>query len=226
MTNKDITWASDHKKPLSVTVKAIIEETRTNVILDTGAGVSVIDLGTLERLKSGNEVNKRSGVPECRDASGNKMDILGTVKLKLKIIGCSQEVLHDFVVLNMRNYHSIIIGRDIMSVFKTIEFDFERNQIRLGKTWLKDMTPTWKQFKKLCHNVTLQPRMEEIVEVRCKKDNALISSEFSPKQLPGCKGIYVSKAQVIPDVEGHFFVTVLNVNSPLNLAKRQIIGLL
>ena len=79
-----------------------------------------------------------------------------------------------------------------------------------------------KQAVKLCNEVSLTSRSEQVVEVRCNKDNALVSGEFVPKRLPGIKGVYAVRAQVIPDMDGHFLITLLNVNAdPISLKKKK-----
>ena len=209
----------------SVVLKGEINDIETNVLLDTGAGLSIIDIGTLERMNLVHQIAKTHKPPDCVDASGNGMAITGTIKLKTKLKGCDREIIHDFCVLGIRSYHSIIFGRDIMKFYKSVQFDFDRNRIRVGNSWLIPVSPDGKQFVRLCNNLTLKPRTEEVIEVRCNKTNALVCGEFVPKQIPGCHGVYVSKAQIIPDAEGHFLITVLNVNPQhIQLRKKQIIG--
>ena len=62
-------------------MKAEIEGVKTNVMLDTGAGVSIVDIGTFKHLKLANRIiRKRSNKPVCFDASGNQMNIISTIE--------------------------------------------------------------------------------------------------------------------------------------------------
>ena len=86
----------------------------------------------------------------------------------------------------------------------------------------------WEETKrKLCENETISSRSEKVISVKCSKEHALLSSEFRPKRIPGVRGVYISRAVVSPDVNGHFLLTVLNVNDgPVNLRKRQVVGMI
>ena len=73
-------------------LKAKIDGNETNVMLDTGAGVSIVDMGTLERMNLVKRIQKSEiDQPKCFDASGNQMEIIGTIKLKTKLIGTDPE---------------------------------------------------------------------------------------------------------------------------------------
>ena len=60
----------------------------TNALLDTGAGCSVIDVGTLKALDLWSEIEQRNGFDKkCLDASGNVMNIIGKIKAKTRLVG-------------------------------------------------------------------------------------------------------------------------------------------
>ena len=63
----------------------------------------------------------------------------------------------------------------------------------------------------LIENVTIPPRSEQVVTVGCRSQNALLKGEFQPK-MSYQKGVYVSRAQVVPNISGQFQITLLNTN--------------
>ena len=83
----------------SVVLKVKMGGKVVNAILDSGAGCSVIDLGTLKEIGFEKHV-----VPtDCHlvNASGVKMDIAGVVHLTVGINGV-KPVAHEFKVLNAK----------------------------------------------------------------------------------------------------------------------------
>ena len=196
---------------------------KTHVMLDTGAGLSVIDMGTIDRMGLESQIIAEPNIsPKCMDASGNRMEIIGIIKLKMELKGTNRIIAHNFQVLNVKTYHDIICGRDFMKHYDTIEFNFKANKIKVGKWWLKGIT-TKKEAVRLCSNIILEPRSEETVKVYCNKRNALILSELKPKNIPGVDGVYISRAHVIPDTEGEFLLTILNVNTHTTELKKKIL---
>ena len=83
-----------------------------NALMDTGAGVSVIDLGTLNQVLSSPQLQKTEKT--LFDASRTKMDILGTVSLKVKLAGEKKLMDHRFYVLNSDAAKNVILGVDFM----------------------------------------------------------------------------------------------------------------
>ena len=101
--------------------------------MDTGSGCSIIDLGTLQRIGLDNCIDKSS--PKALiNASGDTMKILGTVKIDVTIAG-SQPRNHVFQVLDSVTYSNVLLGRDFMRHFGSVQFDFARNSIQLGKLY-------------------------------------------------------------------------------------------
>ena len=198
----------------------------TNIILDTGAGASVIDLGTVEHLNLQSRVKSSDcNTTNCYDASGNQMNIIGTIHLNISLVGCKMDIWHEFLVLNIRSNRALLMGHDALTKFKTVTFNFENKQVKVGNSWLKIVANTEKQTTRLCNDVIHQPRSERVVQLRSKKGSAFTLREFVPKKVPGCNGVFFSKAQIIPDADGQFMVTVLNVNEQeMRLKKKQLVG--
>ena len=102
----------------SVVVRGMINDNPTNVMLDTGASLSVIDMGTIDHMKLVDNIRSiPNNSPKCIDASGNLMQIIGTVELKVKLVGTANVIIHKFRVLNTQSYSNIIFGRDLMKKY-------------------------------------------------------------------------------------------------------------
>ena len=54
---------------------------------------------------------------------------------------------------------------------------------------------------------------------------SMLSVDFEPRQISGFKGVFVSKARVLPNIDGIFQVSVLNVNeTDVIIYPRKILG--
>ena len=86
--------------PFSIVMKVRFNEVIANAIVDSGAGVSVMDLGTFESLQLGKVLQNSSDT--LHDTSGTKMDIIGIAKINVNIIGGNKTFCHDFRILHNR----------------------------------------------------------------------------------------------------------------------------
>ena len=185
----------------------------TNCVLDTGAGVSLIDLGSLEFVGLQDKIKERRKDDEgLINASGGEMDIVGVVSIPI-VIG-NRTVTQEFKVLNSRSHPIILLGRDFMKPFNTVKFDFVKQKVQLGKTQVNclHVESETKERVRLLSKTVLPARSEVLVRVRCNKTVAMHTVDFSPVPVKGVKGVFVSKARVIPDACGEFIVSVVNVN--------------
>ena len=114
----------------TVILKAELNGQLTNVLLDSGAGVSIIDERSLNQLKG--SVEKFHVGENLIDASGNRMDIVGKFRIKALIKGSRQPIFHEFRVVNTNMCTSILLGRDFLKRFGLVTFDFETNKVKLG----------------------------------------------------------------------------------------------
>ena len=77
--------ASEHSIKITretVTVKASLNGCKQNVVMDTGAGPSLIDYGSLEHINLQHKIRKlRDDDDGIINASGHEMDILGVVDI-------------------------------------------------------------------------------------------------------------------------------------------------
>ena len=94
-------------------------------MLDTGAGLSIIDMGTLAHMNLVPYIDTTTNYAvKCLGASGSNMNI-GTIELNTELVGTNLKITHMFRVLNAKSGRSIIIGRDLMRKYENVEFDFK-----------------------------------------------------------------------------------------------------
>ncbi len=115
----------------SAVLKVNLADSYLNVLLDTGASCSLIDLGSLEKL--GLDKNVEPLQHRLMDASGNKMNIMGTICVQIRIK--HKIIFQRMKVLNSKSNRNILLGRDFLSQFRIVEFDFENNRIMLCSEW-------------------------------------------------------------------------------------------
>ena len=208
--------ATDECVALKVKLKLV------NVMMDSGAGCSVIDMGTLEKL--GLEHQIRTCTDQLVNASGHKMDIAGVVDIMVQVRG-TKSVKHEFKVLNSKTYSNVLLGRDFMKLFGSVTFNFVANRVRLGRIWVNGVRIVNKEKVRLIGKTTIPARSEQVVTVRCKDHCSLLEMDFEPKRLAGFGGVVVSKARVVPNVNGMFQITILNsTQTDVILNNRHIVG--
>ena len=214
------------EKDFSIVVRTEFNNSIANSIIDSGAGVSVMDLGTFESLKLTEEI--KTSQSTLRDASGNAMNILGVAKIRVHVIGTDKIFDQDFNILNDRSYRSVIMGRDLMRKFRSVTFDFENDVIFLDGQKIKGLSaPNRKVTVRSTTDLSVPARTEQILHVFGARDVGLVTSDFQPKRFTDRRKLYTSKALVNPNVEGSFYVTVVNTsNKALTIKKRQILGYL
>ena len=195
-----------------------------NVVMDTGAGVSLIDYGSLEYIGLHNKIKSRKNDDGIINASGNEMDIVGVVDIPVAMRN-KKPVTQEFKVLNSKSHSIILMGRDFMSKFRTVKFDFVKKKVQLGKTWIGCLHVDTKESVRVSVRTIIPARSETTISVRCKSDLSMQSVDFDPIPIKGVPGVFVSKARVIPDVLGRFQLTVVNVNEcDVNLRGRTVVG--
>ena len=99
----------------SVVIAAKLHNLNTHVMLDTGSGTSVIDLGTLQKIGLDNRIDK-SSEKSLINASGDQMKLLGSVFIPVTIPGPRPQE-QAFQVLDSVTYSNILLGRDFMRKF-------------------------------------------------------------------------------------------------------------
>ena len=190
----------------AVVVAAKLHNFRTHAVLDTGSGASVLDLGTLQKIRLDTHVDKTSA-KSLINASGDKMKILGSVHAKVTLPG-SQPRDHVFQVLDSVTYTNILLGRDFMKKFGAVRFDFSSNIIELGTLAIEGLSTACNNVR-LCENTVIPARSEKVLFVKCSTINSLLEGDFEPQLLPNVNGVYATRSRVIPNIDGLFPVTEL-----------------
>ena len=217
------------EETFSIVMKTKFDNKTANSILDSGAGVSVMDRGTFENLGiSSKIINLEKCNDILRNASDNMMDILGIARINVHVCGTNRSFSHNFRILNQRSHRNVILGRDLMRKFKVVTFDFKNDAIHLDGCRIKGVAPPRKKVSvRVVDKLWIPARSETIAVVSSSKDYSFVSSNFSPQRLPGHPNIYVSKAMVNPNVEGKFVITMVNTgNEPVRLRNRLVVGTL
>ena len=210
----------------TVVLKAEIDNHLTNVLLDSGAGVSIIDSESLKRLNITKQITPTSA--NLIDASGNQMNILGKVTLSILIKGIYCTKSQEFHVIKTSRAANILLGRDFMEKFGSMTLDFQHNRVKLGKTWLSGLKINKPQKVRVAETTLVPSRTETVVIARCPPSAAFLAGDFEPnKQIGALQGIYSARARSVPDSDGVFKVLVMNVTQKdIQLNSRQAIGFL
>ena len=138
---------------------------RINATLDSGAGCSVIDIGTVQEI--GLEQNIVPSSHHLVNASGERMDIAGVVNIKIRLQGM-KPMVHEFKVLNAKTFSNVLLGRDFMKLFGQVTFDFNANKVRLGRSWIKGVKLQSREKVRLVTDTIVPARSEQVVSVQSK----------------------------------------------------------
>ena len=187
----------------TVTLGVKINNIPVHAVLDSGAGCSVIDLGSVEKLSLSQNIIQANH--KLIDASGNTMDIIGSITTVVNF-NRMRPINHEFKVLNSKTYTNILFGRDLMKMYRTVTFNFSNNRVQLGRVWQNGLTINGKEQAHIQETVTIPARSEQTVLVRCTKKAAMLSVDFEPGQKKkkkkrarssvGCEGTFSSRAWV------------------------------
>ena len=203
----------------------MLNNVTVNTLIDSGAGVSIVDIDTVNRIGLRGQINISSDSNELIDASGNQMNIIGSVTIDVQLSKNGQIHRQNFKVLNSKTSNSVILGRDFLQKFGTVEINFDEGRVKLGKTWFTGVSFKNKQRITIQHDAHVDARSEQIITVKCKSDLASMTADFQPITIRGAPGVYATRCRVIPNFEGVFHITVLNTNSEsISLPAKKLIG--
>ena len=97
--------------------------------------------------------------------------------------------------------------------------------MQLGDTRIKCVHIDCEEKVRSKKRTAIPARTEKLVSVRCKKRLSIQMVDFDPVQLKGLAGVFVSRARVIPNGNGVFQISVLNVNEAgVTLNCRKLMG--
>ena len=159
-------------------------------MIDTGASCSLMDIGTFEKLGFDNQINEQAH-HHLIDASGNNMKIIGTVTIDVSL-GPHIVVNQNITILSVKTYKHVLLGRDFLSHFHSIGFDFSNHTIRIGRRWFPCVKPRDKEVVRLDSKIRIEPRSEMVVTVHCNKSMSLITADFELATVKGVTGVYAT----------------------------------
>ena len=116
---------------LSVLISIKLNGMPTSGLVDSSAGPSVIDIGTVRALGLEELVQSKDG--RVYGISREPVHIMGKLDLTVHL-GDKQVLEHTFEVLKNTGA-TCILGRDLLKKLGTTEFDWQSQQVRLGTTW-------------------------------------------------------------------------------------------
>ena len=122
-------------------------------------------------------------------------------------------------ILNSKSYRNVILGRDFLSKFSNVQFDFKKQRVKLGYYWHSCMKLNQPSVVLLAENIELPARTESVVIVKCKPSHVLITADFEP--LPVARGVYATHCRVVPSIRDVFQIKLLNVNNKSYLMNRE-----
>ena len=191
LSNKIFEIHSDETASLVLNCK--INDVIVNSLLDSGAGKSLMDIETAEKLNIVDTICETED--QLFDASGNIMDIVGTVKTKVEIVNSEKAIMLVFRVLNKRTLSTILLGRDCMKKLGEITFDISRNTIKLNNRVIKGRDVKIVKAR-LTGSTEIPGRTECLISARGISNLGLLEAEFEPRKVTGISGVYFSKVTV------------------------------
>ena len=100
-------------------------------LLDSGANPSIVDFKSLQKI--GREYTKCPS--RVYGVGASPVPTLGRAEITVNI-GDGNKVQHAFLVLDS-NEPTIILGRDFLKKFNSVEFDWDNHRVRLGDNWIQ-----------------------------------------------------------------------------------------
>ena len=192
-------------------------------MIDSGASRSIMDIDTLESLGLQNEIILDPNIG-LTDASNNKMAISRRCTLRLYIPKIRKTFRHEFSILNVKTYKTLLLGRDFLSDIGPVTIDVQENRVKIDNKWIYGEKSKNRLRVNTCADIVSPGRTEQTICVNTKSNGAMLNSDFIPKTL-ATKGLYVAEAKIRPDINGQFVVSILNVNEyEVTLKKRTMIG--
>ena len=87
---------------------------------------------------------------------------------------------------------------------------------KTASSWENSRSPGYhptQQESDYVKTLTIPPRSEAVLLVKSSTKNSLLPGDYEPKIFPKIRGLYAIRSRVIPNIDGVFQITDLNVNS-------------
>ena len=208
----------------TVTLGCQVKGVKSNSLLDSGAGCSLMTKEVFDRIPGG---TLSPADRTLRDASHNDIDLLGKTTLPVSIRGDNGKLLKrdvTFYVSASNGSNCLILGRDFMQSFGTVSFDFDANMIKLGDTNCTGLRTNGGRAK-VSRLTMVPPNSEVLVQLKWRKGSGLVKADFMPDLHNGNPGLYAMRTRVVPDVDGNFYVAVINTtDAEISLRKGGRLG--
>lgn len=120
-----------HESEHTVDITAKINNILLTLLLDSGAGPSVLDLGTVHKLGLESQINKCPS--RVYGIAKKPVKVIGNILLWVDL-GDDQKLEQSFGVLQ-ETATIRILGREFLKKFGSTEFDWDTQRIRLGSIW-------------------------------------------------------------------------------------------
>ena len=117
----------------TVLVSVEIEGLKWEAMLDSGAGISVTDIETLTSLGLDQNITTEEGNLHAFDDDVKQS--IGYIHLNVGM--GSAKVNQKFKIVKSQGSMTMILGRDFLYKFGSMEFDWLNGRVRLGKEWLQ-----------------------------------------------------------------------------------------
>ena len=117
----------------AVTLSVRFDDRPVSAMLDSGAGTSVIDKRSAEELGVLVKLRPVQGASSKVYGVGGEVHVIGTVSVSVNV-GHGEACDHVLKVIDCIET-VVILGRDFLSTFPSVEFDWEGGRIRLGSAW-------------------------------------------------------------------------------------------
>ena len=120
------------EKEEAVTVEVSISGRKIAAVLDTGARLSVMDVGTLRRLGLEDEMVVVPG--RVYGLCNNPVRVRGYLEVAIQV-GTNDALVERVQVLDSTD-PTLLLGRGFMGRLGSVTFDWAGGRVRLGRTWV------------------------------------------------------------------------------------------
>ncbi len=117
----------------SIILSELIEGQAMDAMLDTGAGPSVIDKGSLMKLGVIDKIKSSASV--VYGLNNGVVQSIGEIKLKVELNESTKKEQTFKVII--ADEQVLLLGRNFMNSFGSTEFDWEQGSVRLNDTWFQ-----------------------------------------------------------------------------------------
>ena len=86
----------------------------------------------------------------------------------VEIFSKEHKFIQEVKILNSNSYGNVILGRDFLSKFSNVQFDFKKQRVKLGPHWHYCVQLKKPSAVHLTESIELPARTESVVNVKCR----------------------------------------------------------